>query len=396
MAIIKNKQITDAYNVSYPTVLKWLEDAKINKNNLILEEFNKKLMVSDTPHNQAELSRLANDSKKFRSNISHKKTTPSDKFYEFFSTDDTIDIFNSLELKKEVKFKYSYRNGGAEIWNQFYLDGGSPVNKATDELIKNSVQDILYVINQGNKINLIDIGPGNGYPIKNILSSLQDKRILNSYIPIDLSKEILVLTVSNIQQWFPAMAIREYQEDLEIARFSRIFLENSSITNGISNLILNLGNTMSNQDDRIQILKNFRGGMTKSDTLVITFSIDTEVGRSAVNYVKTPLADFKQTWLLEEMGIDISKCEINLTYDDSIKAKIKTVKLDKDYTISFDLLGEMRELELLSGQEITVWKHFLVSEMQFQEELKQAGLKMLNLKLDKTLNNALVICKIDI
>jgi hypothetical protein len=184
--------------------------------------------------------------------------------------------------------------------------------------------------------------------------------------------------------------------DIESASFSRILLENSSITRGISNVILHIGNTMSNHDYRVQVLKNLRSDMSRNDIIILTISIDTEDNRQILNNNKEPSADPQTIWLLKELGIDVDKCEINTTYQDSTNSRIKTLKLDKDYTISFDLLGEVRELNLRSGEKITTLKLFLITETQFQEELKLAGLKLLSYKLDKALNTGLFICKIDI
>ena len=56
MKFIKNQEISDKFNVSFPTVLKWVEN-KLDKNNLQTSLFNKKLMVLDNPHNLAELQK---------------------------------------------------------------------------------------------------------------------------------------------------------------------------------------------------------------------------------------------------------------------------------------------------------------------------------------------------
>jgi len=358
MSYLKNREISIKYNISYPTVIKWIEDSENKKNNIQVSTFNKKLKVIDNLHNHAELSRLSNESKKFRSSISLKKVEVTQKFYDLFSPEQIIDIFNDLDSKK------------------------------------NSFEDILYFVSKSKKINIIDIGPGNGHPVKELMESLGEIKLLNRYIPIDISKEILDITKRNVREWFASVSIKDYEADIEISRFSRIFLENSSISNSVSNLILHIGNTMSNHDDRIQVLKNLRSGMIKDDLIIISFTLDTLENKSSLNYVKNAEADLQDTWPLGELGIDLDKCELKVFFNEKIGAKVKTITLDKDYVIQCKLFGEFREIELSSGQELVIWKHYLISEEKFMEEIKESDLKLLDLKLDSTLNNALVVCKV--
>jgi hypothetical protein len=394
MSYLKNREISIKYNISYPTVIKWIEDSENKKNNIQVSTFNKKLKVIDNLHNHAELSRLSNESKKFRSSISLKKVEVTQKFYDLFSPEQIIDIFNDLDSKKEIKIKYSYKDGGANLWDEYYWGGVSPLKTANHQLIKNSFEDILYFVSKSKKINIIDIGPGNGHPVKELMESLGEIKLLNRYIPIDISKEILDITKRNVREWFASVSIKDYEADIEISRFSRIFLENSSISNSVSNLILHIGNTMSNHDDRIQVLKNLRSGMIKDDLIIISFTLDTLENKSSLNYVKNAEADLQDTWPLGELGIDLDKCELKVFFNEKIGAKVKTITLDKDYVIQCKLFGEFREIELSSGQELVIWKHYLISEEKFMEEIKESDLKLLDLKLDSTLNNALVVCKV--
>ncbi len=395
MNTFKNIEIAREYNVSSSTVTRWVQLAQEQKNNLQLYKTDSdKFLILDNPHNRAEIARLVDDGKKYRSNIDCKRVNISKKIYDLFTVDQIIDIFNGLDIKKEIKLKYSYKDAGAKFWDVYYHSSTSLLKTANTDLLDNTLKDILYFIGPDSRMNLVDIGPGNAYPVKNIISELNNLSLLNKYITIDLSKEILDIAERNIQEWFKGIVYKSYEADIETSRFNTIFLENSSISQKISNIILHIGNTMGNHDDRIQILKNLRSGMIKEDIFVTTFTLDTIENRSALNYVKGVESDLQDTWALSELGVDIDKCEIRVWYNNEINAKIKTLKLDKDYVLYFNILGEKRELELFSGDEIVIWKHYLISETQFIFELEQADLRLLDLKLDKSLSNALVVAQI--
>ena len=51
----------------------------------------------------------------------YRTTKPSFEFYSIFSEEEVLRIIHSLELKREIPLKYSYKGKGAKIWNDFYL-----------------------------------------------------------------------------------------------------------------------------------------------------------------------------------------------------------------------------------------------------------------------------------
>jgi uncharacterized SAM-dependent methyltransferase len=393
MNIISNATIARKYGVSRPTVSRWVDLAQQGKNNLQLTEGDNPKVI-DNPNNEAELERLFIQGQEYKRSIPIKKTEPSGEIYKIFSEDELIEIMNNLEFEKEFNLKFSYRNGGAEIWDARYMSGISPIRKATLDFTSKISDDITYLLGNPNLVNIIDIGPGNSHPVKSLLEVLDKKGILNKYVPIDISEDMLEISRNNVKTWLPELEVKPYRKDIEADKFAKIFYENKSLSQNIPNVILFIGNTIDNSDDRVQVLKNLRSGMTYNDLLIVTYSLDSKATRSTLGYAKSKEADRHHSWVGEMCGIDIDKCKIIAEYDDSIGARVKYLVLDKDYEITFKLLGEKKSVLLKYKEKICIWKHYLLNDATFQSELESAKLQVIASRKDETLNNNLVITKI--
>ncbi len=393
MNILTNAEIASKFNVSRPTVTRWVELAEQSKNNLQLTEFNGKIRVLDNPHNLAELSRLTEEGKKWKRNLPAKIVTASSKINKIFSEDELAEIINDLEFKKELNLKFAYNNEAAELWDKIYLNKSSPINQATLDLIGKLEEEISYYLDKPKQLNIVDIGPGNSYPVKNFLLRLANLSILNKYTAIDISQSMLNIALANVRNWLPNLEVESHQKDLEINSLIKVLLENKSVVKNTPNIILLIGNTLSNYNDRIGVLKNLRKAMANNDLLIITFSLDNEQNRAIVNYAKSSDADKRHTQVLKLLGIDAELCELDVEYKEELNAKIKTLKLDKDYEIDINIFSEIKKLNLYSGTKISVWKHFLMSLEDFLIELRIANLEVLLSKKDSSSNNCMVICR---
>lgn len=385
MKYYKNVEIADKYNVSEVTIVKWVQDAKNNKNNLQLELFNKKLRVLDNEHNHAELTRLTTEGKKYRTGVSYRKVQPTKEFYKTFDIEEQIEIINDLRYRQEVNIKFYYKNGGAEMWDYDYKHSDSKMLSSTQTILNNTISDLKF-ISENKKINLIDIGCGNGYHTKPLLEQLD----LSRYVAVDISKEMIEICKNNIKKWRPDLEFGQYICDIESSRFGKIFLDNH--TNDVLNLVLFTGGTICNTNDRIRILKNFANGLLSDDILVFNYTLDSIESRSEFKFVSETEEDRKRAWVLSLLGIDVNNCEVEVVYNAEYGCKIKYLILDKDYNISFDLSNKIEEVQLYKGQKITRWKHFLLSNDLILEELQQANLGIQFLKVVE--DNALIGVKL--
>jgi uncharacterized SAM-dependent methyltransferase len=388
----KQVEIAREFGVSEGTVTNWIKGAEEGKNNLQIEITNGKSRIVDNEHNEAEMTRLASEGKKHRSNLNFKRTQADKLLYEIFSEEEISEMINDLEFKKQINLKFCYKNIGTKYWDEFYMSNSSPIRKEVSQRIINIVHESLNIQKTNSKVNIIDIGPGNGYPVKDVLKELLESKSLHKYIPIDFSNEMSDLACNNVKEWFPEINIKKYVLDIEASRFSKIFLENKSFSENISNIVLYLDG-LCNHDDTVQVLKNFRKGLTFNDLIVLGFTLDTKNNRSKLNYIRTEMLDNIHSWILRLLGIDMDECDMSARYDSDINSKVKYVKLDKDYETSIDLFGEKKKLTFQSGEEINVWKHFLFNVQDFISILNEADLEIINLQIDKNYSYAMVICQ---
>lgn len=321
-----------------------------------------------------------------------KKVEVDEKFYRIFNDDQIVDIMNDLVYKRQIKIKYSYFESGAKDWDEFYF--GTPVTKSIDEIKAITLSSILYYIGDSQAVNLIDIGPGNGHPLKGWIEHLINANLLNKYISVDISDDIHRIVESNITSWYPNLGFAKYTRDIEHEELSRALIENKMDANmnveSISSVVVHFGNTICNHDDRIEVLKNMSKGMDMNDILVFSYTTDKQSNAIHHSYIKKLKS---LLWIPKLLGIDVDKCEVETAFDERLQAKVKYVQLDSDYEISFSIFGGKKVVRLNKGDKIHTWRHYLISDQTLRSELDEAELEPVCIQYDRHKSIAIAICR---
>lgn len=395
MYVLKNSDIAKKYNVSNSTVTRWISLAEENKINLQLFKVNGKVRIVDSPYNHAEIAKLAQEGKKYRSNIACKRISAHKNFYSIFPEEDVIDIIGDLEFKRVIKPKYVYMGDGAKYFDQSFSLGTKIATGESARLLQELSDFIFYSLGKVKRepVNIVDLGPGAGMAIRSFLEKLVKDKLINKYICLDISREINQINQRNIGKLFPDLEILAYQRDFEKSHFSKIMLENKSIDN-LSNIILHLGDVLSHYSDRVRVLKNIQRGMSYDDLLIVDFILENEDSRFNLIQIRSDNSNQLHTWIPKLLGIDTHLCEQKIESDRGTGIDSKYLILDKDYEIHFNLFGKRRILELFSGEKIALWRRQRMTLEMFIEEAEKADLQVINLSLEKTNNNALAICKL--
>ncbi len=391
MSYFRNSDITKDYSVGSATVNKWLKDAITKKNNLQLTESKGKYRVLANEHNKAELARLYEEGRKYRSSVVLKKMEPSKEFYHNFNDEEVAEIYNDLTFSHEVQFKFSYKDGGAKAWDEYYKSGVSQHVPINNNFIISSLQDLTLDLDKGTKINIFDLGPGNGYPVRPLLEYIYKNFSLNSYNAIDISLNINQIATSNIENWFPDITVRSFETDIDESNFTKLFYLNAKADE--INIILYLGHTICNHKDYFRVLQNLRKGMEKQDRLCFSFTNTEPKNRATFGYVKNENADFRHTLILSMLGIDVSDCENVIEYNPESDARFKYLVLDKDYEIKLKIYDQIKTIELKKGERISIWQHYLIDDIGLIENLRRANVGLDILKHDSTRCHSWVICK---
>jgi L-histidine N-alpha-methyltransferase len=178
------------------------------------------------------------------------------------------ELVTAIQGRGEVPLKFTYLGEGAGNWDKIATDRteGGGINSAEGKLLNKRIDDFLSTIDTTSGVNLIDIGCGNGYPVYPIVEYLKSKNIKMTYVPMDISQEMLDLAVKNVSKDF-GIECKSIQMDFELGQFSDVMYEVKQ--NGSVNLMLFLGSTLGNHSDLNRVLSNFRDSMTSKDYLIL-------------------------------------------------------------------------------------------------------------------------------
>lgn len=321
---------------------------------------------------------------------------PSSEFYNVFSKVEILDIINALESRREIPLKYSYKGGGANIWDKFYLKYIIPTWYRTSnveiELLKTNFEYLNGDYQKCEKVNIIDVGAGNSYPVKAFIARLIKLKRINKYTALDISDNLLDVAANNIKKWFPAIDFNNYRLDIENTPIPKTVLKSEA--ENTANIFLHLGVTIANHSHRNQVFKNFRDSMDKNDLLVFTNEIGSNsqwdgIARGGCKYH----VDQVYRWLTNNLGLKNEDCELIRKYDLATDSIVANIRFRHRCKIDFDYLGIEKNIEIAAGEEITIWRHHKFTIPELIQEIEQAGLKLVHYSTNKYSSHLMVICQ---
>ncbi|MHC5740558.1 MAG: L-histidine N(alpha)-methyltransferase [Nostoc sp.] len=326
---------------------------------------------------------------------------PSSEFYSLFSEEEVLGIIHALEVKREIPLKYSYKGRGAKIWNDFYLKYAIPrwYGRANVEidLLKDNFKYLNDNIKIGERVNIIDVGAGNSYPVKKFIYRLSKLGNINKYIALDISEELLHVSKSNFKKWFPLVEFLSSTIDIESSCVPKTLFQNQASLeiDDTAKIFLHLGVTIGNHQNRDEVFKNFRDSMGKNDLLVFTNEIGSNstwdgIVRGGCKYHVEEVYG----WVKKKIGIKSEDCELVRKYDLKTDSIVANLKLHHDYTINFSRMDIDKNIEISKGEEITIWRHHKYEIPKLLQELERSGLQLLHYTTNKYKSHIMVICKV--
>jgi uncharacterized SAM-dependent methyltransferase len=373
MTILKSKDVAQKYNISITTVLSWIENATEKKNNLIVEKVGKKFKIIDSQHNHAELLKLSEQALVYRNKVYVKTVEPHSDLYKDFSRSQLIELVNSLKVKKQVPLKFTYLNKGAKNWDNFILD--SATNNYHDIQTRNLIKKASLLLNErfkgSKKFNIIDIGTGNSINMEELTKSLLEKNLLNKYIGIDISSNILEISKSKVTRLSNKIRYKSYVIDVERSDFSEVLFENKE--KNVINLVFFIGGTIGNMENLDYTLTNFYYSLDDEDLLITDDMFD--------NYeVRSSFQDHRKNrhhiWLLDFLGIDVDECQIINQYNEEKERRESYLQLDKDYMIEFNNPRINTVVSLFKGERILFWHHGMSKRDSLFKSFSRSNLEL--------------------
>ena len=369
MLYFKNSELAYTYHVSVRTVRNWIEAAKQGKLDLDLHSQGNKTYVSNTSRNLSTIEQLVERGKKYRPHRAVKTVTPKPEFYQLFNDAQIYDIIRSINLYKEIPVQYCYFNEGARYWDDYVQKMAEEETPntltSTIKLLKENRSYIDEILSPYSRINIIDIGVGNGLSVKDLIQHLSDQRKFGRYIGVDLSASMLNIAKDNLSKWFgKAFPFEGYQLDINYERFSSIiaseyFLSQSDNT---ANLVLFLGGTLNNLRDPGQVLKTLRDSMTEKDILIHSQKLDTSNSRRYFDFnvkvEESKRLPAQSRFLIELFGINESHYDIETGYDHDENQRYIVVKFNSALLIDFNLKNNAAKkvVSFNKGDTLMLWR----------------------------------------
>ncbi|MCC5615495.1 L-histidine N(alpha)-methyltransferase [Nostoc sp. CHAB 5836] len=337
------------------------------------------------------------------STTSSRTAKPSSEFYSLFSQEEVFGIIDALEVRREIPLKYSYKGRGAKIWNDFYLKYIIPrwyrTSNVEIELLKDNFQYFNGNIKTGEKVNIVDVGAGNSYPVKNFIQRLNKLDKINKYIALDISEELLHVSKNNFTKWFPLIEFISSTIDIENHCIPEILFQNQASLemDDTAKIFLHLGVTIGNHQNRDEVLKNFRDSMGKNDFLIFTNETGSNskwdgIVRGGCKYHVEEVYG----WVKKKIGIKSEDCELVRKYDLKTDSIVANLKLRHNYTINFSQMRIDKKIEMSEGEEITIWRHHKYEIPNLLQEIERSGLQLIHYSTDKYKSHIMVICKLDL
>lgn len=379
MLYFKKSELAETYHVSEKTVTNWIRGAKDGKLDLELHEEYGRAWIANTTRNIELIEQLVEGRKKFRNSRGIKAAVPKPEFYTLYTQQQIFGLTSSLDIYHEIPLDYAYFNGGADYWDEY-------AQRLAAEKMPNFLTSTVKQLraNQGyiddltsryKRINVVDIGPGNGLPVKELLQHLLDQGKLGRYIALDISPSILKIAKRNIERWFGSKVLFESHEiDINYDRFANLLDEGvlGDSAKDVVNIVLSLGGGFSNMRSPDDAFKTIRSSMNRQDLLIYNLKLDTKTSRQyfdlGIRTESTPL-DAHKKMLVDLLNIDESLYDVEVGYDDQRRERYMYLRLKLALEITFSLEKGSRVIEFNKNDTILVWRYWHQSAQEVITQL---------------------------
>jgi len=386
MIYFKNVELAEKYHVSLGTVRNWIRAAAENKLALTLHTEGERMFIANTSSNLAVIEQLVSKGKKYRNTKAAKEVAPRAEFYKLYNQAQIYDIVNNLETHHEVPRQYNYFGGGANNWDRYSQKLASEVTPnvltRTIELLGDNRSYLDKLLASYKRVNVVDIGPGNAFPARDLLGHLLDQKKLGRYIAVDISSVMIEIARRNIGQWFNhKVPFEGFQADITHERFGSLLAEEYlQDGNETISLILFLGGRRVNKKKTDGAFETINDSMNRHDLLVYTDKLDSEASRNYFDF--NPGADASRLapnhrFIFDLLNIDESFYDVERGFDQRRGHRYIRVRLKVALRINFSFdIGE-HSVELEKGETILLWRAWEVSAQDIIDQQERTDFHVL-------------------
>lgn len=393
MQYFKHPELVDRYHVSLKTVHNWIDSAKQGKISLKLHVAKNRTYIANTSENILVLEQLSAKGKKYRNALHHKAAHPTSDFYKLYSRKQILDIISNLNIHREIPRQYNYFDQGAVNWEKhaekMWSAKTTNILKSTVDLIHANLPAIDTLIGERSRVNVIDIGPGNAMPVRQLLEHLLESKVLHRYIAIDISEEMLRIAERNIKEWFgDKIQFEGYVRDITYERFDDILVDDMLDKNAEKtvNLALLLGATPVNFQSPRDLLKAIYSSMGSDDLLVYSSGVDATTNRSYFDVnadAGASALSSKYSYIFDLLNIDESTYDVEMGFNAEKRVRYIRVRLKVGLTINFKFENGERNVKLDKGDTILLWRAWHQTALEIITDFEATGFSLLQASLAK-------------
>ena len=381
----KNTELAIRYNISEATVRNWIRSSKEGKLKLELIESRARSYVANSISNIALIDTLVQQNRKYRNTNAIKTVSPTDELLRVFDNKQVHDIVRNLELHREIPRQYGYFAEAAGEWDEYInkqMAAEVPsVVRSCGELLDANFGYIDQRTAKYKKINLIDVGVGNGVPVRRLISHLRGTGKLGRYVALDFSEDMLNITKRHMKEWFgDDFSFEGHQFDMTQNRFTSILTKGDAIDEPETiNLVLLLGATPNNLRIPEDAFRNVCESMAPHDLLVYTDRVETTVEPPEWfrhSYEEAPKKFEllgRHRFVLDRLGITESFYDARVGFDVKGRRKYACAKLKFALNLKLDLGGKEKIVQFEKGDNILVWQCWRWTSSKLIDILESCG-----------------------
>lgn len=168
---------------------------------------------------------------------------------------------------KSLPSKYFYDSTGDKLFQEIMNLEEYYLPRLELEIIQNKSDEIANSISSPNKLDIIELGAGDGSKIKFLLKSFTSVFTDIQYIPLDISENILIENKNEVQNFIPELKVSGIA-----GNYFQTFPKINSNTN---KLVLFMGSNIGNFyfNEAVQFVKFISDNLINNDYLLIAFDL---------------------------------------------------------------------------------------------------------------------------
>lgn len=259
------------------------------------------------------------------------------------------DVIRGLsQSPKRISSRWFYDARGDRLFQKIMELPEYYLTRTEFKVLQEHAQEIFEVFSENEKINIIELGAGDGKKTRVLFNYLVDTEKTFRYVPIDISENALEKLQVALKDEYPTLDILALQTDYFSA------LKSEALSGTGRKLVLFLGSNVGNmlEHESIAFFKEMYAALNIGDALLIGFDRvkDPEIILSAYNDKSGVTREFNMNLLHrlnEELGanFDLCKWQHLPKYNQEMKAAVSFLQSLEDQEVVFENLGNSFSFE---------------------------------------------------